>query len=160
MNELFVVVTTAAAAAFFFFVFIFESASEFSAASRAGNVIEIDAVVKADGIAASGAFYFDEIVVAAIAIIIVAIAAIAIVFVDLIVIFFESAEVFVDLFDVRFEIFGVFLEAADRICDIAENVEDRGNYFIITVKTFCKTFDVSNFFGNVHDFEPLYHTEV
>lgn len=160
IKELFVIVATAVTFFFVIFVAAIANAGEFCAASRTDHVAGIDIFIKADGIAASGAFYFDEIVVAAIAIIIVAIAAVAIVFVDLIVIFFESAEVFVDLFDVRFEIFGVFLEAADRICDIAENVEDRGNYFIITVKTFCKTFDVSNFFGNVHDFEPLYHTEV
>ena len=159
IQELFVVVATAVAVVIIFVAAI-ANAGEFCAASRTDHMAGINIFIKADGIAASGAFYFDEIVVAAIAIIIVAIAAIAIVFVDLIVIFFESAEVFVDLFDVRFEIFGVFLEAADRICDIAENVENCGNYFIITVKTFCKTFDVSNFFGNVHDFEPLYHTEV
>ena len=148
MNELFVVVTTAAAAAFFFFVFIFESASEFSAASRAGNVIEIDAVVKADGIAASRAFHFCA--VAAVTVIVVAIAAIAIVVVKLIEVFFESAEIFVHFFNVVFEIFGVFLETVYRIRDICKNVEDRIYNFIVNIKTFSKTFDVCNFFGNVH----------
>ena len=153
------VVTTAAAAAFFLFVFIFESAGEFSAASRADNVIGVDFVIEADGVAASGAFHFDKIVVAAAVavIIVVAIAAIAFVFVDLVVIFFESAEIFVDFFDIGFKVFGIFLETADRICDIAENVKNCGNYLIITFKTFSKTFDISNFFRNVHDFEPLYH---
>ena len=141
------------------FVAAVANAGEFRAASRADNVIGIDFVIEADGVAASGAFHFDKIVVAAAVaiIIIVAIAAIAFVFVDLVVIFFESAEVFVDFFDIGFKVFSIFLETADRICDIAENVKNCGNYLIITFKTFSKTFDISNFFRNVHDFEPLYH---
>ena len=141
------------------FVAAVANTGEFRAASRADNVIGIDFVIEADGVAASGAFNFDEIVVAAAVtvIIIVAIAAIAFVFVDLVVIFFESAEVFVDFFDIGFKVFSIFLETADRIRDIAENVKNSVNYLIIAVKTFCKTFDISNFFRNVHDFEPLYH---
>lgn len=161
IKELFVVMMATAVAVVVIFVTAVANAGEFRAASRAYNMAGIDIFAEADRIAASGAFNFDEIItVAAITVIIVAIAAAAVVFIDLIVIFFESAEIFVDLFDVRFEIFGVFLETGDRICDITENVENCGNYFIVAVETFCKTFDVSNFFGNVHDFEPLYHTEV
>ena len=142
------------------FVAAVANAGEFCAASRTEYVIGIDFVIKADGVTASRAFYFDEIIVAAAVtvIIVVAIAAIAFVFVDFVVIFFESAEIFVDFFDIGFKVFCIFLETADRICDIAENVKNSGNYLIITVKTFCKTFDISNFFRNVHDFEPLYHT--
>jgi hypothetical protein len=154
-------VIVATAVAFFFVIFVaaIANAGELCTASGANNVAGVDFLIKADGVAASRTFNFDKIVVAvaAVAIVIVAIAAITIVFVDLVVIFFERTEVFVDLFDVGFEIFGVFLQTADRVCNVAENVEDRGNNFIVAVKTFCKTFDVSNFFGNVHDFEPLYH---
>ena len=140
------------------FVAAVANAGEFRAASRADNMIGIDFVIEADGIATSGTFNFDEIVIAAaVTVIIVAIAAIAFVFVDLVVIFFESAEVFVDFFDIGFKVFSIFLETADRIRDIAENVKNSVNYLIIAVKTFCKTFDISNFFRNVHDFEPLYH---
>ena len=147
----------AAVAIVVIFVAAIANAGEFRAASGADNVAGIDLFVETDGVMASRALNFDEIVVAAaIAVIIITVAAVAI-FVDLVVILFKSAEVFVDLFDVGFEIFGVFLQTADCICDIAENVEDRGNNFIVAVKTFCKTFDVSNFFGNVHDVEPLYH---
>ena len=140
------------------FVAAVANAGEFRAASRADNVIGIDFVIEADGVAASGTFNFDEIVVAAaVTVIIVAIAAIAFVFVDLVVIFFESSKVFVDFFDIGFKVFSIFLETADCIRDIAENVKNSVNYLIIAVKTFCKTFDISNFFRNVHDFEPLYH---
>ena len=157
IKELFVIVATAVTFFFVIFVAAIANAGEFCTASGANNVAGVNFLIKADGVAASRAFYFDKIIIAAVAVVIVAIAAITIVFVDLVVILFESAEVFVDLFDVGFEIFGVFLQTADCICDIAENVEDRGNNFIVAVKTFCKTFDVSNFFGNVHDVEPLYH---
>ena len=157
-----VVMATAVAVTIVVIVFVaaVANAGKFCAASRTNHVVGIDFVIKTDGVATSRAFHFDEIIVAAAVtvIIIVAIAAIAFVFVDLVVIFFESAEVFVDFFDIGFEVFGIFLETADRICDIAKNVKNSGNYLIITVKTFCKTFDISNFFRNVHDFEPLYHT--
>ena len=143
IKELFVIVATAVTFFFVIFVAAIANAGEFCTASGANNVAGVDFLIKADGVAASRAFYFDKIIIAAVAVVIVAIAAITI--------------VFVDLFDVGFEIFGVFLQTADCICDIAENVEDRGNNFIVAVKTFCKTFDVSNFFGNVHDVEPLYH---
>ena len=143
------VVTTAAAAAFFLFVFIFESAGEFSAASRAGNVIEIDAVVKADGVAASGTFYFCA-VAAVTVIIVVAVAAVTIVFVDLVEVFFKSAEIFVNFFNVVFEIFGVFFQTVYRFRDISEHVENGIYNFIVNIQTFSKTFDVCNFFGNVH----------
>ena len=135
------------------------NAGEFCTASGANNVAGIDVFVEADGVMTSRALNFDEIVVAAaIAVIIVTVAAVAI-FVDLVVILFKSAEVFVDLFDVGFEIFGVFLKTGDSVCNVAENIENCGNYLIVTVKTFCETLDISNFFRNVHDFEPLYHTE-
>ena len=143
------VVTTAAAAAFFLFVFIFESAGEFSAASRAGNMIEIDAVIKADGVTASRAFNFCTVAAVAV-IIVVAIAAIAFVFVDLIEVLFESAEIFVNFFDVVFEIFGVFFQTVNRFRDISEHVENGIYNFIVNIQTFSKTFDVCNFFGNVH----------
>ena len=158
IKELVVVATAIAVTIIVIFIAAIANAGKFSAASRADNVIGIDFVIEADGVAASGAFNFDEIVVAAaVTVIIVAIAAIAFVFVDLVVIFFESAEVFVDFFDIGFKVFSIFLETADRIRDIAENVKNSVNYLIIAVKTFCKTFDISNFFRNVHDFEPLYH---
>ena len=141
------------------FVATVANAGEFCAASRANNVAGIDFFVETDSVMASRALNLDEIVIAAAVtiIVIITIAAIAIV-IELVVILLESAEIFVHFFNVVFEIFGVFLETGDRVCDIAKNVKNCGNYFIIAVKTFCKTFDVSNFFRNVHDFEPLYHT--
>lgn len=142
------VVTTAAAAAFFLFAFIFESAGEFSAAGRAGNVIEIDAVIEADGFSASGAFHFCT--VATVTVIVVAIAAIAFIFVDLIEVFFESAEIFVNFFNVVFEIFGVFLQTVYCFRNISEHVENGIYNFIVNIETFSKTLDVCNFFGNVH----------
>ena len=159
IKELVVVATAVAVTIIVIFIAAIANAGKFSAASRADNVIGIDFIIEADGVAASGAFHFDKIVVAAAVaiIIVVAIAAIAFVFVDLVVIFFESAEIFVDFFDIGFKVFSVFLETADRVCDIAKNVKNCGNYLIITFKTFSKTFDISNFFRNVHDFEPLYH---
>lgn len=151
------VVMAATVAIIVIFVAAVANAGEFSTASRANNMAGIDIFVEADRVMASRAFYFDKIVVtAAVALVIITIAAIAVV-VELVVILFESAEIFVDLFDVRFEIFSVFLETGDCVRNIAENVKNCGNYFIVAVKTFCKTFDVSNFFRNVHDFEPLYH---
>ena len=149
----------AAVAIVVIFVAAIANAGEFRAASGADNVAGIDLFVETDGVMASRALNFDEIVVAAaIAVIIITVAAVAI-FVDLVVILFKSAEVFVDLFDVGFEIFGVFLKTGDSVRNVAENVENRGNYLIVADKTFCKTLDISNFFRNVHNFEPLYHTE-
>ena len=141
------------AAAAFFFVIIFVTAiadaSEFRAAIGAFNMIEICVFVDADGIAATGAFHFNEIVVAiaAIAIVIVAITAVAIVFT--VEFFFEHTEVFVDFFDVITEGINVFLNGRKFFCDIGKNVEDRIDNFIVYVKTFSKTFDVCNFFRNV-----------
>ena len=134
------------------FVAAVANAGEFCAASRTNYVIGIDFVIKADGVAASGAFNFDEIVVAAAVtvIIIVAIAAIAFVFVDLVEIFFKSAEIFVNFFNVVFEIFGVFFQTVYRFRDISEHVENGIYNFIVNIQTFSKTFDVCNFFGNVH----------
>ena len=142
------------AAAAFFFVIIFVTAitdtSEFRAAIGAFNMIEVCVFVDADGIAATGAFHFNEIVVAiaAIAIVIVAITAVAIVFT--VEFFFEHTEVFVDFFDVGIEVFSVFLEGCNFLCEVSKNVEDRVNDLIIHVQAFGKTFDVSNFFRNVH----------
>ena len=147
---------TATAAAFFVFIFVaIANTSEFSAASRADNMIEINAFVEADGVAASRAFHFNEIIVtiAAIAIVVVAITAVAVVAVEL---FFESAKVFVDLFDIRIEVFSIFLESCDFLCDITENVEDRVYDLIVNGKSFSKAFDVCNFFRNVHGFDPSF----
>ena len=144
-----------AAAAFAFVVIIFvaaiANAREFYAASRAFNLIEIGVFVDANDVTASRAFNFNEIVFAiAVAITIAIFVAAITVAVATVVFFFKSAEIFVDFFDVGIEIFGVFLEACNFLCDIAENVEDRIDNLVINGKTFCKTFDVRNFFRNVH----------
>jgi hypothetical protein len=153
---LFVQLVFAAVTRFVFVIFVaaIANARELFAASRAFHTVEICIFIDADGVAARGAFHFDEIIVVAataVAIVIIAIAAVTVVAVEF---FFESAEIFVDFFDIGFKVFGIFLETADRICDIAENVKNSGNYLIITVKTFCKTFDISNFFRNVHGIIP------
>ena len=132
------------------FVAAVANAGEFCAASGTFNMIEICIFVDADGVAASGAFHFNEIVITvaiAITIVIVAIAAIAVVTVDF---FFESAEIFVNFFNVVFEIFGVFFQTVYRFRDISEHVENGIYNFIVNIQTFSKTFDVCNFFGNVH----------
>ena len=140
-----------AAAAFAFVVIIFvaaiANAREFYAASRAFNLIEIGVFVDANDVTTSRAFNFNEIVFAITIAIFVAAITVA---VATVVFFFKSAEIFVDFFDVGIEIFGVFLEACNFLCDIAENVEDRIDNLVINGKTFCKTFDVRNFFRNVH----------
>ena len=144
-----------AAAAFAFVVIIFvaaiANAREFYAASRAFNLIEISVFVDANDVTASRAFNFNEIVFAiAVAITIAIFVAAVTVTVATVVFFFKSAEIFVDFFDVGIEIFGIFLEASYFLCDIAENVEDRIYNLVINRKTFCKTFDICNFFRNVH----------
>jgi hypothetical protein len=141
----------AAALAFVVIVFVaaIANAREFYAASRAFNLVEISVFVDANDITASRAFNFNEIVFA-IAVAIAIIVAAVTVAVATVVFFFKSTEIFVDFFDVRIEIFGIFLEACDFLCDIAENVEDRIYNLVINRKTFCKTFDVCNFFRNVH----------
>ena len=137
------------------FVAAIANAGEFRAASRTFNVVELCVFVDADGVAASRAFHFNEIIVtiAAIAIVVVAITAVAVVAVEL---FFESAKVFVDLFDIRIEVFSIFLESCDFLCDITENVEDRVYDLIVNGKSFSKAFDVCNFFRNVHGFDPSF----
>ena len=132
------------------FVAAVANAGEFCAASGTFNMIEICVFVDADGVAASGAFHFNEIVITvaiAITIVIVAITAIAVVTVDF---FFESAEIFVNFFNVVFKIFGVFFQTVYRFRDISEHVENGIYNFIVNIQTFSKTFDVCNFFGNVH----------
>jgi hypothetical protein len=138
------------------FVAAVANAGEFCAASGTFNMIEICVFVDADGVAASGAFHFNEIVITvaiAITIVIVAIAAIAVVTVDF---FFESAEIFVNFFDVGIEVFCVFLELVNFLCDVSENVEDRLDHFVFNVEAFSETFDVCNFFRNVHCIHPFF----
>ena len=144
-----------AAAAFAFVVIVFvaaiANAREFYAASRAFNLIKIGVFVDANNVTASRAFNFNEIIFAvAIAIAIAIFVAAVTVAVATVVFFFKSTEILVDFFNVGIEIFGIFLKACNFLCDIAENVEDRIDNLVIDRKTFCKTFDVCNFFRNVH----------
>ena len=142
-----------AAAAFAFVVIVFvaaiANAREFYAASRAFNLIEIGVFVDANDVTASRAFNFNEIIFAIAVAIAIFVAAVTVA-VATVVFFFKSTEILVDFFNVGIEIFGIFLKACNFLCDIAENVEDRIDNLVIDRKTFCKTFDICNFFRNVH----------
>jgi len=128
------------------FVAAIANARELSTACGAFNFVEIGVFVDANGITASRALNFHKIVAVAITIFITAIT----VAVATIILFFKSTEIFVDFFDVGIEIFGIFLQFSDFFCDIAKNIEDRIYNLVINRKTFCETFDICNFFRNIH----------
>jgi hypothetical protein len=90
---LFVQLVFAAVTRFVFVIFVaaIANARELFTASRAFHTVEICIFIDADGVAARGAFHFDEIIVVAataVAIVIIAIAAVTVVAVEF---FFESA---------------------------------------------------------------------
>lgn len=142
---------------FFVFLFVHVEFEMFAAVGAIHFAFVNDAAVDADNFAASGAFYFVEIVAVAVVIVAAAVAiAVVIVVAAAIVIFIiivlEGFEVFVDEFNLFADFCKSVLNVFHIICEIFEDVNDGVENFVVAVKTFHKSFEMSNFFSNSHDF--------
>jgi hypothetical protein len=145
---------------FVFFLFFVHFEFEMFAAVGAIHFAFVnDAAVDADNFAASGAFYFVEVFVVAAAVAIVVIAAaitiaivvIAAAIVIFIIIVLKGFKVFVDEFNLFANFCKSVLNVFYIICKIFKDVSDCGKNFVVAVKAFHKTFEMSNFFSNSHD---------
>ena len=144
-----------------FFVFLFFVHFEFEMFAAVGAIhfaFVNDASVDADNFAASGAFYFVEVfvVAAAVAVAIVIVAAaitiivIAAAIVIFIIIVLKGFKVFVDEFNLFANFCKSVLNVFYIICEIFEDVSNSGEDFVVAVKAFHKSFEMSNFFSNSH----------
>jgi hypothetical protein len=142
-----------------FFVFLFFVHFEFEMFAAVGAIhfaFVNDASVDADNFAASGALYFVEVfvVAAAVAIVIVAAAITIVVIAAAIVIFIiivlKGFEVFVDEFNLFANFCKSVLNVFYIICEIFKDVSNSGEDFVVAVKAFHKSFEMSNFFSNSH----------
>ena len=115
-----------------------------------------DASVDADNFAASGAFYFVEVVAIAVAVIVVAaaitiaIVVIAAAIVIFIIIVLKGFKVFVDEFNLFANFCKSILNVFYIICEIFKDVSNCVKNFVIAVKAFHKSFKMCNFFSNSH----------
>ena len=122
-----------------------------------------DAAIDADNFAASGAFYFVEVVAIAVAVIIVAAAvtiAVAIIVIAAAIVIFviivlKGFKVFVDKFNLFANFCKSVLNVFYIVCKIFEDVSNCVKNFVVAVKAFHKTFEMSNFFSNSHGNSPL-----
>ena len=141
-----------------FFVFLFFVHFEFEMLAAVGAIhfaFVNDASVDEDNFAASRAFYFVEIVAVAVAIVIAAAVPIAIVIVAAAIVIFiiivlEGFKVFVDEFNLFANFCKSVLNVFYIICEIFKDVSNSGEDFVVAVKAFHKSFEMSNFFSNSH----------
>ena len=145
-----------------FFVFLFFGHVEFEMFAAVGAIhfaFVNDAAIDADNFAACRALYFVEVfvvaaVAVAVAIVIVAAAITIVIIAAAIVIFIiivlEGFKVFVDEFNLFANFCKSVLNVFYIICEIFEDVSNSGEDFVVAVKAFHKSFEMSNFFSNSH----------